>query len=64
MTFLFYFSTYLLITLQINICLVAGELLLDPNRVRYTQMSVDIEVSNFTLIAKHTDKPAAHWVRV
>ncbi|KAH9083756.1 hypothetical protein EDB83DRAFT_2309676 [Lactarius deliciosus] len=29
---------------KVNIHLVSGELLLDPNRVRYTQMSIDIEI--------------------
>ncbi|KAH9167787.1 hypothetical protein EDB89DRAFT_2074537 [Lactarius sanguifluus] len=29
---------------KVNIRLVSGELLLDPNRVRYTQMSVDVEI--------------------
>ncbi|KAH8983088.1 hypothetical protein EDB86DRAFT_2834093 [Lactarius hatsudake] len=29
---------------KVNICLVSGELLLDPNRVRYTQMSIDVEI--------------------
>lgn len=28
-----------------NIRLVTGEMLLDPNRVRYTQINVDVEVS-------------------
>ncbi|KAH9009159.1 hypothetical protein EDB84DRAFT_1571438 [Lactarius hengduanensis] len=29
---------------KVNIRLVSGELLLDPNRVRYTQMSIDVEI--------------------
>jgi hypothetical protein len=29
-----------------NIRYVAGEQLLDPNRVNYTQMNVDVEVSS------------------
>ncbi|KAH9012317.1 hypothetical protein EDB85DRAFT_2159148 [Lactarius pseudohatsudake] len=29
---------------KVNIHLVSGELLLDPNQVRYTQMSIDVEI--------------------
>ncbi len=32
-----------------NIHLVAGELLLDPNRVHYTQINIDVEVSISTI---------------
>lgn len=32
-----------------NIRLIAGELLLDPNRVRYCQLHIDVEVSISTL---------------
>ena len=32
-----------------NIRLIAGELLLDPNRVRYTQLHVDVEVLSLPL---------------
>ena len=35
---------------KLNICLVAGELVLDPNRVRYTTLSVDVEVSILLLV--------------
>ena len=34
-----------------NIRLVAGELLLDPNRVRYLPMHVDVEVSYISMIS-------------
>ncbi|KAF8270608.1 hypothetical protein EI94DRAFT_1797978 [Lactarius quietus] len=29
---------------KMNIHFVAGELLLNPNRVRYTQLSIDVEI--------------------
>ena len=35
---------------KLNICLVAEELVLDPNRVRYTTLSVDVEVSILLLV--------------
>lgn len=42
---------------KLNIRLVAGELVLDPNRVRYTTLSVDVEVSILLLVRyPHTDK--------
>jgi hypothetical protein len=42
----FYFFIYGMLTVcEMNVRLVAGELLLDPNRVRYAQLNVDVEVS-------------------
>jgi hypothetical protein len=42
-----YFIIHVLTILlyEMNIRLLAGEMLLDPNRVRYTQLSADVEVS-------------------